>query len=156
MRMPEQPVLVYVAGASREHERVKRWADALVRSERVALSLRWFDDAAHWAGRDHHLPLAEQRPFADRAELAIRASRIFWMLWPEQLSPGSFIEYGYALAHRFHVARAHDVVVSGPGSARSIFAAAADYRNESDPLACEHVLALAERHRPLMQQRLLP
>lgn len=142
------PVLVYVAGASREHERVKRWATALERSHSIELADRWFDDADKWVGRDHELSRREQVVIAEREQLAVRSARIFWLLWPVLPRPGAFVELGYALAHRYHVSRNYDVVVSGAGATSNIFAAGADYRSDSDALAFDAVLECARRQLP--------
>lgn len=140
-------VLVYVAGASREHERVRKWANALSLADHIALTLTWWEGAEAWAGRDEVLPLHAQRPFAAKCEGAIRASRIFWMLWPEtELTAGAFIELGYALSTRFHAGRHFDVIISGLTCTRSIFTASADYRSDSDALAFDQVLRFGRRH----------
>ncbi len=151
-RGSSMPVLVYVAGASREHERVKKWAAAIDRSSALEITDRWFDSAHEWIGTDHTLTRREQQVIAEREQQEIRAARIFWMLWPEtHTSAGAFIELGYALAHRFHVARNYDVIVSGAGAMRSIFTGTADYRSDSDALAFDAVIASARRQQPLAE-----
>ena len=147
------PVLVYLAGASREHERVKRWAHAIDRARCLEVSHRWFEDAETWHGKDHELTRARARDIAQEDERHIRASRIFWLLWPIELRPGAFIELGHALCHRFHVGRSYDVIVSGAGCCSSIFTASADFRDDSDELAFDALLQLARRHLPLKAAR---
>lgn len=143
----QQQVLVYLAGASRELERVNKWATALDRSSTVKLAHRWFDTAHSWAGNDSALSRRQQHLLADDEQLAIRSARIFWLLWPETKSPGAFIELGYALSHRFHVARQYAVVVSGESATRSIFTATTDYRSDSDALAFDALLVFANSMR---------
>ena len=141
-------VLVYLAGASRDLPRVTKWAAALERSQHLRVAHRWFDTAHEWAGSDHTLSRRQQQLIAEDEQLAIRSARIFWLLWPETKSAGAFIELGYGLGHRFHVARNYDVIVSGAGAMQSVFTATCDYRSDSDALAFDAVLEHSRRHLP--------
>ena len=149
MKGKSMPVLVYLAGASRELERVQKWAAALERCSYITLAHRWFDTAHEWIGKDHTLSRKQQAHLAEDEQLAIRSARIFWLLWPETKSPGAFIELGYALSHRFHVARYYAVIVSGDNASHSIFTATSDYRSDSDALAFDAVLSIASSYSQL-------
>jgi hypothetical protein len=139
------PVVVYLAGASREYERVRKWAAALEASELCTIADRWFDSAHLWAGNDERVSRLVQTTIAEREQAAVRRARIFWLLWPDQPSAGAFIELGYALSHRHYSAQHVEVVCSGERALESIFTATADFRSDSDVLAYDSVIECVER-----------
>jgi hypothetical protein len=137
------PVVVYVAGARAERERVKRWANAVARSRTLELADRWFDSEAE-AHSGASLTHA-QALYVLHQYRALRSAAVFWLLWPEQPVHGSaLVEYGYALAHRFHAARSFAVLVSGRTASSSALSLQADFRSDSDALGFDAVLALAQ------------
>jgi hypothetical protein len=75
---------------------------------------------------------------------SLRCAAIFWLLWPEQPDHGSaLLEYGYALAHRFHATGGFAILVSGLTASASALSLQADFRSDSDALGFDAVLALA-------------
>lgn len=130
-----KPVAVYLSGASREAMRVQTMALRLGKATdgMAQIADRWFDGADAWSGKDDTHPREAQVYFAEEHERAIRASRLFWLLWPRKASYGALYELGYAAAHRHHaMAPRLPLVVSGKGCSQTIYTGAADYRDESD------------------------
>ena len=143
------PIPVYLAGPSREHERVCRIAALLGRAgSPVFVTDHWFADAHVWAGMDATHSPEDARYMAENHELAIIGSKIFWLLWPKGVSHGAAYELGYASGLRdFRDSRNGQVgpriIVSGEGCAGSIYTSRADYRSESDESALAEVLRVA-------------
>jgi hypothetical protein len=136
-RSAMQPVVVYVAGARAERERLIKWADAVSRSRSLLLADRWFDSPEAEPTLSHAQALSVLHRYR-----ALRGARVFWLLWPERPEPRALVELGYALAQRFHVERKFDVVVSGLCATSNALTLQADYRSDSDALGFDAVLAL--------------
>jgi hypothetical protein len=135
-----QPVVVYVAGARAELERIRKWAGAVERSRSLVLADRWFDSAAQ-APEVGSLSHAQALDVLHQYR-ALRSARVFWLLWPTEHEHDASVSFGYALAQRFHVERRYDVIVSGLCAASCALTSLADYRSDSDALGFDAVLAL--------------
>jgi hypothetical protein len=134
------PVVVYVAGARAELERVRKWAGAIERSRSLVLADRWWDSA-------EPAPDARSLSHAEALDVlhqyrALRTARVFWLLWPTEREHDAAVSFGYALAQRFHIERRFDVIVSGLHAASCALTSLADYRSDSDALGFDAVLAL--------------
>lgn len=142
-----QPVLVYVAGSSKEIDRVQVAQQAVVDAG-ASISFDWTAVvvANMRAGiTDEMLPPAIKRRHA-RADLGgIERADVFWLLLPETPSIGAWVELGSALA----AAKGHGrpvVVASGHGP-RPLFAELCDAILHSDEDAAVWIRALVERAR---------
>jgi hypothetical protein len=135
---------IYLAGASAEFERVKYWADAITETKRAGITFRWFDRAHEWTGQDHLLARDLRRMHAHADMRAIRAARVFWLLAPTLVNPGSgaYTELGLALMHRHHMVAHPWIVVSG--EQRGIFSADADECCSDDAAGFRAVVARIE------------
>lgn len=142
---------VYLAGASRELPRVKRYAELLERSGLVRLTYRWWQDVeAEGIGCDHELSRDEQCAYATADLRGVYEAQLVWCLWPEGPSAGVPLEYGFALAiSRQNPTR---LVVTGGKASGCIFTALAHYRDTSDLLGLAEVMRcareLADAHDP--------
>jgi len=133
---------VYLAGASRELDRVLPMVERLERSGLVVLHSRWWDAVQHHGvGKDGELTREQQAAHATADLEGVRDAELVWVLWPEARSVGAALEYGYALASRIHT------VVTGPTAHECIFTAKANYRDADDWAGLHEVLRLAGEHR---------
>lgn len=130
---------IYIAGASSELTRVRKWADAIEKSGTARVTLRWFDGAESWAGRDAHVPLDVHEAASANCLQAIREARLFWLLLPASVAGGAVIEYGFALGHHGRKGRIR-TIVSGTNLRRTVFSARADETYELDVHAFQSVL----------------
>lgn len=129
---------VYVAGASRELDRVKAMVAKLEASGLVEITSRWFDAVEAWGvGRDAELTDDQARGHALADLQGVSEAELIWFLWPQNHSAGAFVEFGYALSLKNNT-----VLVSGEHSA-CIFTRLADFRSTTDENALELVLNLA-------------
>lgn len=128
-------VRVYVAGASAERDRVRGAMDYIT-AEGGVVTHDWLAEIEA-AGSSSAGLTREQRRRAAAANIeAIRQSDVLWLLAPAGRSD-ALVELGIALGVR------HDridpepmrIVVSGPASRLSVFAALADLETPSDVLA---------------------
>lgn len=133
---------VYLAGASRELARVKRYAKVLEESGLVRITYRWWEAVeAQGVGRDHELTREQQAEHAQNDLDAVGEAHLVWCLWPDGPSAGVPLEYGYALA--LSTDWPVRLVVSGEKSSSCIFTALAHYRDTSDLLGLAEVLRCA-------------
>ena len=139
-----RPLRIYLAGASRELDRVLPMVERLERSGLVVLHSRWWDAVqAHGVGNDHALTREQQAGYADADLEGVRDAELVWVLWPEARSVGAALEYGFALASCIHT------VVTGPTAHECIFTAKANYRDADDWAGLHEVLRVAaERKLP--------
>lgn len=140
-----KPLPVYVSGASAEHARVRKWADALEETGAVRLTHRWFEDAAEWTGRDASHAHETRVQLAQDELRGIRAARVYWLLLPATMSGGSMFEWGYAYAGSRKLGNSLTVIVSGPNVPDTIFSALAHETYELDVHGYQAVLAHATR-----------
>lgn len=140
---------VYLAGASRELERVEKYAGLLVSSGLVRISHPWWSAVkAHGVGNDHTLERDEQAFHALTDLEGVERADVIWCLWPEGYSAGCPLELGYALALKHSdPGRALGIVVSGAKSHACIFTALAHYRDADDDAALYEVLRHAAKYR---------
>lgn len=147
-----KPLPVYVSGASAEHARVRKWADALEKTGAVKLTHRWFEDAADWTGRDAAHPHATRVQLAQEELRGIREARVYWLLLPSNMAGGSIFEWGWAAGfceaqrNRRGLQRGPRIIVSGPNFADTIFSSLAE-RYELDVHGYQAVLAYAKAKR---------
>lgn len=140
-----KPLSLYLAGASAELHRVRKWADALEKSSAVRITHRWFDDAHVWAGSDAKQTLEDAITHANGCLDGMRSARLLWLLLPASLAGGSLIEFGYALAHRRKTRPSLRTIASGTDVRRTIFTALADEQHEMDVHAFQSILQHANR-----------
>lgn len=139
-----RPLSLYLAGASAELHRVRKWADALEKSSAVRITHRWFDDAHVWAGSDAQQTLADAVRHANGCLDGMRSARLLWLLLPASLAGGSLVEFGFALAQR-KGRPALRTIASGTDVRRTIFTALADEQHELDVHAFQSILQHANR-----------
>jgi hypothetical protein len=136
---------VYLAGPSRELDRVRRCAAELDRRSDVRIVYRWWAAVEHHGvGLDGHLRREQQVDHALRDLRGLCESRIAWVLWPESSpSHGAAAELGYLLALTMSDrTRAPHVVVTGRSAHECIFTSLA-WRDASDDLGLVEVLRMA-------------
>jgi hypothetical protein len=116
-------VKVYVAGASKEPERVRRAMNAVL-AEGWELTHDWLAEIERVGSANDGLTLAQRCDSATRDLRAIREADMVWLLAPENDSTGAWVELGYVLGlYDGCFVSTPGIVVSGPGSGRSIFCA---------------------------------
>lgn len=142
-----RPLPVYVSGASIEHARVRKWADALEKTGAVRLTHRWFEDAAEWTGRDALHAHATRVQLAQDELRGIREARVYWLLLPANVAGGSMFEWGYAYAGSRKAGNALITIVSGHNVADTIFSSLAHEAFENDVQGYQAVLAHAKAKR---------
>lgn len=152
-REPAPPLRVYVAGASKEIDRCRAAMD-YVRELGGVIACDWIAEIERVGSANEGLTQEQRRESAEADLCGIMGADVFWLLVPENDSKGAWVELGAALVSR-EIWRANDavehptvIIVSGPGSKRSIFAALADLETPSDITAMRRVAELAkERQR---------
>lgn len=139
---------VYLAGPSRELARVQRYADALEQSGLVRLTYAWQEAVLrHGVGRDHELTLEQQREHALADLRGVCDAELVWALWPESVSAGVPLEFGFAMGLCRYYSSSLCLVVSGAKASNCIFTSLAVYRDASDDLALVEVLRRAQAYR---------
>lgn len=152
-REPAPPLRVYVAGASKEIDRCRAAMD-YVREIGGVITCDWIAEIERVGSANDGLTQEQRRESAEADLCGVMEADVFWLLAPDNTSTGAWVELGTALVAR-EVWRANDavqhptvIIVSGPGSKRSIFAALADLETPSDITAMRRVAELAkERQR---------
>ena len=142
-----KPLPVYLAGASAEHARVRKWADALEKTGAVRLTHRWYEDASEWTGRDALVSHETRVQLAQDALRGIRASRLYWLLLPANMAGGSMFEWGYAYAGSRRVGNSLRTIVSGQNAQDTIFSSLAHETHELDVQGYQSILAHAKAMR---------
>lgn len=127
-----RPKKIYIAGASKEPERVAHWMKR-IRGEGYEVTHDWLELVTAAVVPDHDLTRGARAMHAVADFAGVFHASYFWLLAPPSTSTsaGAWVELGYVLglnrALRGHpMAQTTYVVSSGPGSARSIFTALAD------------------------------
>lgn len=132
---------VYLAGPSRELDRVTKMALALEASGHVEITHRWWRDVIRdGVGRDGLLSTEEQQRRSLDDIAGIRRSHLLWVLWPDELSLGAPCEFMFAHAKKL------PTVATGLNVSGCIFTSLATYRNPSDLLGLHEVLRRAGEH----------
>ncbi len=116
---------IYVAGASKEPERV-RAAMTAVRAHGWEVTLDWLADIEAAGSANEGLSQLDRVRYAQSDLRGIDRADVVWLLAPVIGGVGAWVELGYALA------RGYTVIVSGASSARTIFAALAEEEHVSD------------------------
>ena len=133
----EGPLRVYVAGSSREMDRARAAMD-YVRELGGVITFDWVAEIERVGSANDGLT-DEQRRSSAAADLeGVEACDVFWLLAPETPSTGAWVELGIALGLRESIR----IIVSGPGSKRSIFSALANIETPSDITAAHHIARL--------------
>ncbi len=133
LSMVARPLRVYVAGSSRELDRVRLAMDKL-RFAGVAITHDWTDSVLEVGSAN-----PEGATQADRAQWAwedlrgVKDADILWVLWPDYVSAGACVELGYAFALNKRV------IISGGSPGQSIFTSLGEYY-DTDALARAEVL----------------
>ncbi len=126
---------IYIAGASKEPERVRRWMSA-ARTAGLVITLDWLAVIEAVGHANEGLSDEDRTKYAVDDWRAVREADLVWLLAPENPSTGAWVELGLALAGQI------EVIVSGPARHRSIFAAlATEYDHDEDAFA-----AIVVRH----------
>ncbi len=129
---------VYLAGASRELDRIRPFVSVLDRSGIVQLTYRWWEAVEkHGVGRDHELTRDQAAGHALNDLDGVRSCQLFWVLWPENHSVGAPLEFGFAMASGI------PTIVTGKNVKACIFTALATYRDDSDALGMHEVMRRA-------------
>lgn len=110
---------VYVAGASKELERCKRWIAELEKTG-IRVTTDWTKPVEKYGSAGLELSQPEKWFFARGNLRGIDEATLVWLLAPplEATSVGMWIEFGYAL----YATNRKKILVSPPVSNRCIFA----------------------------------
>jgi hypothetical protein len=134
-------VRVFLAGPSREAERVRKYAARLeALHPGVHIVNRWFEYAETWAGKDAEMTKEAQAVIARESELDLECAPIVWVFWPKEVSHGAAYEFGYARGHAQGLGLT--VVVSGAASSGCVYTSLASYRDASDEVTYHRVAQL--------------
>jgi len=117
-------MIIYVAGASAEPERVRYAMDEVVANGWV-LAQDWLKDI-QLEGSANHVTEEKRAHYAQVDLKAVARSDVFWLLAPKERTSGAWVEFGAALVREDVV-----VVVSGPFE-QSIFCSLADKEFSDD------------------------
>ena len=131
---------VYVAGSSKERERVRAAMDAVRAIEGCELAHDWLAHVEETiAAGKTDADLSDRERDAAEADLrAVRSSDLLWFLVPESHSDGAHVELGYAIG----LGTAMGIVASGEARG-SIFVELVDSRFKHDRNARTHIEILA-------------
>lgn len=138
-RQSRQDLRIYIAGASKEPERVRH---AMQRAADLGYEITydWLTAVEVEGAANEGLADVKRKHYA-RADLdAIRAANVVWLLAPEGGSTGAWVELGFALA------LGRIVFVSGRSRQRCIFTSLALFEFDDD---AEAIMALRSYTRPL-------
>jgi hypothetical protein len=111
---------VYIAGSSKELDRVRAMAAAIDAMEHLEITERWWIGAEAWAGRDSEQSTAHALAAARACRDGVRAADLLVMLMPESASGGSMVELGIAIELNMWI------ILSDAVPHRSVFYAFAD------------------------------
>ncbi len=140
-RRPRTRMCVYIAGASAEPQRVRRWMDRVV-DDGHELAWDWLKTVERAGSANEGLG-EELRHSASKDDLeAIERADVLWLLAPEAPSCGAWAEVGYAIRvrdrdRREQYDRPLRILVSGKARGRCIFTSFADKDFDSDSIAFE-------------------
>lgn len=136
---------VYVAGASKEPERVRAAMEA-VRAAGFKITLDWLAAIEEAGAANEGLSDEDRRRYAKEDLRSVQRADVVWVLAPESTSTGAWVELGFALAIRDGCGwNDLAIVVSGAARTRCIFAALADAEFDSDEEALAWVLSEGRR-----------
>lgn len=128
---------IYVAGASKEPERV-RAAMTAVQMHGHELTLDWLAEIETAGAANEGLCDADRIRYAEADLRAVADADVVWLLAPEAPSAGCWVELGAAVTRGSAY-----IVVSGPARVRCIFAALADVEVDDDAEALRAICAWA-------------
>ena len=134
-------VSIYVAGSSRERERVGdvfRWIE---RNPGMKLMQNWLATIDSYGDlRESDLPsvIRQKHVWLDLGD--VKKAKYIWLLAPTTITRGAWVEYGYALALQQIQPDRYDIIVSGPSSVETIFCAVAK-EFKTDAEAFGYILA---------------
>lgn len=134
---------IYIAGASKEPDRVRKMMNMVAEHQYLELTLDWLAAIADEPAKDEDLSPEEREGYATRDLDAVAAADVIWLLAPKGAGKGAWIEYGYALA----LGAQRTTVVSGATGKFSIFSACADREFESDMEAWAWLATWADPHK---------
>ena len=130
---------VYLAGSSREPQRVREMA-ARIDASGIEIIQRWFDPSDHgtpeeWGGKDGSIPRGVQAHLCRGHMRAIAEADVVFVLWPENgILSTCAVELGFA------VGKGKPLVVTGTRSHECTWTALEDtYRDPSDALGLTEV-----------------
>lgn len=111
---------VYVAGASSEIERCRKWIQRLGK-EGIPITYDWTKSVEEFGSAGSGLRAHQLRMFARFDLQGVQDADLLWLLAPiEGKTIGAWIEFGYALSTR--VSGVPNILVSPPISEKVIFA----------------------------------
>lgn len=136
---------VYIAGSSKEIDRVERWRDALMKM-RIVVTSTWTDNVRKVGeGNPRSASTVQRRTWAAQCCREVERARVLWVLVPQVDAPtrGAWFEAGVAYT------LVRPIVWSGD-TLQSVFCALGDEHNEDAPVepdaaAFHHVLNLVSR-----------
>lgn len=131
---------IYVAGGSKERERVQVAMDA-VRALGLEITCDWLAAIAAEGIANEGLDEAKRRRYAVADYDGVFRADIIWVLAPNAHSTGSWAELGYAQGLRSDQV----ILVSGLARHRCIFASLATQEFDTDESALLYLTGLAER-----------
>lgn len=107
---------VYVAGSSREMDRVDRALANLALVDNIEITYRWIDDMRRdiAAGKPGDIALSRSEAAAARRlclNKGVGDADFLWLLYPIEPTRGAWVELGYALA-RLEVAELWGIIIS--------------------------------------------
>jgi len=117
-------IACYLAGSSQEHELVAAFASKLEATGLYSITYPWWNDVAKAKAerRDANRGMSrdEARRLMKLDVRAVCACYVFWLLMPETLSIGCFVELGVAMREASMRSGQMSLIVSGDYG-RSIF-----------------------------------
>jgi hypothetical protein len=129
---------IYIAGSSKEVERVKHWqGQARLRGHQITHD--WTGDVIA-NPNDSALTPEHMRRAASEDFAGVYRCSVFWLLAPEVKSEGAFFELGVAYCRAFITGANPDVIVSGPTAGRIFCHLPSIVRFPSDELAFASLL----------------
>lgn len=130
---------IYVAAASREIGRAWFWMQEIRETPGLEIV-----EGGDWTRRPRPNPvdLGTRVRCANEDVEAVRRAAVLWLLAPELPTAGAWVKLGVAVEARRN-SGTPGIVVSGPGSMRSIFCALADREFETDREALLYLNAIA-------------
>jgi hypothetical protein len=134
---------VFLSAASRDFPMVRRIAQSLEATGLVEYTMRWWDTADEWTGRDHKLTRDEKAQHSTACLEAIAAAQLVWSIRTPTPSEGRTAELGAALERR-RVMGSPYIVLTGVDVGTSIFHAV-DYLEFSNALGANEVLRIARQ-----------
>ncbi len=125
-------VNIYVAGSSRESDRVSGVFEMVRAAPQLRLAHDWLQIQAGESTPDDQLTREKAAVYADGDLSHVGIADVFWLLAPKEATRGAWIEFGYALALAAETTRPVLIVASGRCEQSIFCALAAEYEEDID------------------------